>query len=361
VGDRTREKTGKDEERKPNYMQTTQRIHALLQLGELLRKEDEYRHAIMHRSSIHNPWFTLENQERAIEAIAEQFLAEAPLNEWLSRYEIPVENEAQTIGLVMAGNLPLVGFHDLLCVFAAGHKAKIKLSDKDPYLLPYLLKLLEKIDPATAAYFEIVERLKDIDAVIATGSNNSARYFEAYFDKYPHIIRKNRNGVAVLTGTENADDLHELGYDVFRYFGLGCRNVAKLYLPQGYNFHPLLEALHEYRDIILHQKYKNNFDYNFALYILNRVHYEANGCILMTENPSLHSRIAGLHYEYYSDLSWLEAELERRSEEIQCVIAQPGLLKTKTFAFGQSQHPALWDYPDGVDTLAFLLQLKQTA
>lgn len=338
-------------------MELSARINALLKLGEHLRAEDEYLMAVMHRSSFHNPWFTIENQEQAIAAIAQRFLAKAPLREWTSKYDIPLENQPQTIGLVMAGNLPLVGFYDVLCVFVAGHKAKIKLSDKDPYLLPYLLKLLSNIDPATANYFELIERMRDVDAVIATGSNNSARYFEAYFGKYPHIIRKNRNGVAVLTGTESADELHKLGHDIFRYFGLGCRNVAKLYLPRGYNFHPLLEALHEYRDIILHQKYKNNFDYNFALYILNKVQYQANGCILMIEEPSLQSRIAALHYEYYDDISQLELELERRAEEIQCIIAQPGIISAKTFPFGKSQQPELWDYPDGVDSMAFLLQL----
>ncbi len=339
-------------------MQLSQRLNALIQLGEHLRGEDDYLKAVIHRTSYHNPWFTAENQERAIAAIAEQFLATAALEEWLSRYSIPNETAIKTVGLVMAGNLPLVGFHDVLCVFVAGHKAKIKLSEKDPYLLPYLLKLLEKIDPATTAYFEITERLLDMDAVIATGSNNSARYFESYFSKYPNIIRKNRNGVAVLTGTESKDDLHELGHDVFRYFGLGCRNVAKLYLPKGYDFIPLLEALHEYRDIILHQKYKNNFDYNFALYILNKVQYQANGCILMIEEASLHSRIASLHYEYYDSLETVEHELERHAEAIQCIIAQPNVLKTKTFPFGKSQEPALWDYPDGVDSMAFLLSLN---
>jgi hypothetical protein len=161
-----------------------------------------------------------------------------------------------------------------------------------------------------------------------------------------------------LTGNESRDELHELGHDVFRYFGLGCRNVAKLYLPKGYDFIPLLEALHEYRDIILHQKYKNNFDYNFALYILNKVQYQANGCILMIEEPSLHSRIASLHYEFYDSLEAVEVELERHAEAIQCIIAQPNVLKAKTFPFGKSQEPALWDYPDGVDSMAFLLSLN---
>lgn len=339
-------------------MQLTQRINALVQLGRELQTEDEYLKAIIHRTAYHNPWFTIENQEKAIAAIARQFLTAAALQEWLSFYVIPEEVSIKNVGLVMAGNLPLVGFHDVLCVFVAGHRSKIKLSEKDPYLLPYLLKLLAKIEPATADYFEITDKLLEMDAVIATGSNNSARYFEAYFGKYPHIIRKNRNGVAVLTGRESPDELHELGHDVFRYFGLGCRNVSKLYLPRGYDFKPLLEALHEYRDIILHPKYKNNFDYNFALFILNKVKYEANGCILMVEDSSLQSRIAAMHYEFYDTIEALELELERRSEEIQCIIATPGLLKTKTFPFGKSQEPALWDYPDGEDSMAFLLNLS---
>lgn len=339
-------------------MKLSQRIQTLVQLGKQLLGEDEYLQAIIHRTAYHNPWFTSENQERALKAIAVQFLSEVPLQDWLSRYNVPEETSPKTVGLVMAGNLPLVGFHDVLCVFVAGHKCKIKLSEKDPYLLPYLLKLLAKIDPAAEAYFEIVERLQEMDAVIATGSNNSARYFEAYFGKYPHIIRKNRNGIAVLSGTESSEDLHELGHDIFRYFGLGCRNVSKLYLPRGYDFIPLLEALHEYRDIILHNKYKNNFDYNYALYILNKVQYQGNGCILMIEDASLSSRIATLHYQYYDSLEEVERELEQRADEIQCVIAQPQLLNVPTFPFGKSQEPALWDYPDGVDTMDFLLQLN---
>lgn len=344
-------------ERTRTKMKLSQRIQALIQLGKHLRGQDDELQAIIQRTAYHNPWFTTENQERAIQAIAEQFLSETTLQEWLSRYNIPEETTPKTVGLVMAGNLPLVGFHDVLCVFVAGHKCKIKLSEKDPYLLPYLLKVLAQIDPATEAYFEWAERLKEIDAVIATGSNNSARYFEAYFGKYPHIIRKNRNGIAVLSGTESPEDLHELGHDIFRYFGMGCRNVSKLYLPRGYDFIPLLEALHEYRDIILHDKYKNNFDYNFALYILNKVKYQGNGCILMIEEASLSSRIAALHYEYYDSLEEIGKELERRAEEIQCIIAQPDLLNTKTFPFGKSQEPALWDYPDGVDSMGFLLDL----
>jgi hypothetical protein len=338
-------------------MTLQERIDVLARLGDHLCGEDEYLAALMHRTAYNNPWFTIENQQKAVEAVAKQYLDWNKLEEWLASYDIPEDHPVKAVGLVLAGNIPLVGFHDVLCVFAAGHRAMIKLSDKDQYLLPYLLKLLGQFDERAAGYFEIVERLQDFDAVIATGSNNSARYFEAYFGKYPHIIRRNRNGIAVLTGEENEEELKELGEDIFQYFGLGCRNVAKLYVPEGYDFEPLLKALHEYRDIVLHNKYKNNFDYNFAVHVLNKTTYKNNGCIILSENPSLQSRIGELHYETYHDQASLEKEVEARREEIQCIVAREDALKAKTFSFGNAQKPALWDYADGVDTMEFLLSL----
>lgn len=334
-----------------------ERIVVLKALGEYLRKRDERLQAVMAKSLYHNAWFTLENQEKAIRAIESAFLDEHKLLQWLSRYEIVDGNSPKTVGLVLAGNLPLVGFHDVLCVFAAGHKALIKYSDKDQYLLPHLLDVLGELDDRTKSYFEKAERLHGFDAVIATGSNNSARYFEAYFGKYPHIIRKNRNAVAVLTGRESREDLLALGLDVFTYFGLGCRNVSKLYLPRGYDFDPFLEALHEYREIVLHDKYKHNFDYNYALYIINRVAYKANGCILLIEDPRIPSRIAELHYEYYDTLDQVKMDLDLRQEEIQCVVGSPDLLNFPVVPFGKGQEPELWEYADGVDAMQFLLTL----
>ena len=337
-------------------MNLQDRINAVLQLGEHLKGKDEYLEAVMHRTQYNNAWFTIENQKRAVAAIAEYFLSEVPLQQWLDKYDVPAENEPKTVGLVMAGNIPLVGFHDWLCVFLAGHKTKIKLSEKDAFLMPYLFKLLGDFDERTKPYIEIVPKLEGFDAVIATGSNNSARYFEAYFGKFPHIIRRNRNGIAVLTGEESEQELLALGNDVFDYFGLGCRNVSKLYVPQNYDFTPLMEALHEYRKIVMHSKYKNNFDYNYALYVLNRATYKANGCIILREAPSLQSRIATLHYEFYPDVENLTSEIQSRAEEIQCVVSKPNVLTAlSTFDFGKAQQPALNDYADGVDTMAFLL------
>lgn len=341
-----------------DLMNLAERKAALVRLGEHLRGEDEYLRAVMHRTEFNNAWFTMENQERAVQAIAEHYLDADKLEEWLGRYEIPnVTPDPKVVGLVLAGNIPLVGFHDLLCVFAAGHRARIKLSEKDRFLLPYLLQLLERFDERTASYFMLTEKLTDLDAVIATGSNNSARYFEAYFGKYPHIIRRNRNAVAVLTGEETPEELHALGKDIFSYFGLGCRNVAKVYVPRGYDMNVLLEALHEFRDIILHEKYRHNFDYNYALNVMNKAPYLANGCIILTEKSAPQSRIAGLHYEYYDELPAVEQDIAAREEEIQCVAAREGVLNTDTLPFGKAQAPELWDYADGVDTMAFLLAL----
>lgn len=333
------------------------RIQLLIRLGQHLSTTDELLDAHIHRTSFHNGWFTKENQKQALEAIRTRFLEETALRNWVNTYNWKEPSSPQTVGIVMAGNIPLVGFHDLLCVFISGHRAVIKLSERDPYVIPYLLQLICKWEARATAYFQFVERLKDYDAVIATGSNNTARYFEAYFSKVPHIIRRNRHGVAVLNGQESADELHALGKDVFRYFGLGCRNVAKLYVPKGYEFDPLLEALHRYNQIINHPKYKNNFDYNYSLLVLNKEPFLVNGCIMLLERPEIQSRIAQLHYSYYKDASSLGAELQAQRDAIQLVVSQNGLPDVPTRAFGAAQEPSLQDYADGVDTLQFLLKL----
>jgi hypothetical protein len=339
-------------------MNLKERIDVLIALGEYLTERDEQLQALVSTSYQQNQWFTEENIYKAITAIKEKFLQKNLIENWLSRYDISENSDKKTVGLVLAGNIPLVGFYDMMCVFLAGHKSKIKLSEKDKILLPHFIKVMENNNPEVANYFEIVERLDNFDAVIATGSNNSARYFEAYFGQFPNIIRKNRNAVAILSGAETPDQLRALGNDVFQYFGLGCRNVSKLYLPQGFDFKPLLEAFHEYNEIVLHNKYKNNFDYNYTLLIMNKIKYEANGCILMTENTSLQSRIAQLHYEYYSSLSDLKEKIIQRMDEIQCVVSETNVSGLDTIPFGKAQSPGLSDYADGVDVMDFLIKLK---
>lgn len=340
-------------------MRIAERIDLMAKLGEhLLEDKDEFLHALMSRTEFNNQWFTLENQNLAIKAIAEQFLQREYLQEWVNHYSGIEPKSPKKVGLVLAGNIPMVGFHDILSVFMAGHKACVKLSSKDAFIMPYLFKILGEWDERAIPYFKVQQKLDGFDAVIATGSNNSSRYFEAYFGKYPHIIRKNRNAVAVLTGEEDQDELHQLGKDVFRYFGLGCRNVAKLYVPTDYDFDPLLTALHEYRSVVLHTKYKNNFDYNYAMLMLNKEQFKANGCILLREDPETSSRIANLNYEYYQVLEQVPGMLHEKEEQIQCVVAKDGVLETPTLPFGTAQSPGLMDYADGVDTMKFLTELS---
>ncbi|TXB60079.1 acyl-CoA reductase [Phaeodactylibacter luteus] len=338
-------------------MTLKERIDVLARLGSHLLQEDDYLEAVMKRTEYNNGWFTVAQQQASISAIARQFLDRAALEAWASPYELEPATP-QTVGIVMAGNIPLVGFHDWLSVFVAGHRAVVKLSEKDQFLFPYLMKVLQQLDSRTAGYVKLANRLEGFDAVIATGSNNAARYFEAYFGKYPHIIRRNRNAAAVLSGSETPEELNALGQDVFQYYGLGCRNVSKVYVPKGYDFGPLLQALHNYREVVLNTKYKNNFDYNYALHLLNNEPFRANGCIMLLENPQLHSRIACLHYEYFETIDEVEKDLQARKGELQCVVARPGLLQRPAFAFGKAQQPSLTDYPDDVNLLEFLAQLS---
>lgn len=338
-------------------MKRAERIEALVQLGQYISTYGEHLQAYVGRTEFNNKWFTKENQKQSLLAIASQFLDKDKLGKWISAYNIPMENKAKTVGLVLAGNIPLVGFHDVLTVFVSGHKCLIKLSDKDRFLLPHLLNKLKEFAPASEAYFEVTERMTDLDAVIATGSNNSARYFEAYFGKYPNIIRKNRHAVAVLDGKETEEELRALGQDIFSYFGLGCRNVSKLYLPKDYDFNLLMETLHEFNHLIHNSKYKNNFDYNIALFQLNRVPLVNNGSIILVENEAMTSRIATMHYEFYEDVKEVEKALLKRTDELQLVASNldfPGLNVKK---FGEAQQPSLNDYADGVDSLAFLTKL----
>ncbi len=334
-----------------------ERIALLAKLGDELKSEGEALSTCIQQSYLHNRWFTPDNSRLAIQAICDAYLQAEKLESWLADYPVQDQPSPLRVGLVMAGNIPLVGFHDLLCVFATGLVSVIKLSEKDKHLLPFLIGRLCELDGRAKAYFQQLDRLADYDAVIATGSNNSARYFKQYFGKHPHIIRRNRNGVAVLTGEEQAADLETLGIDIFRYFGLGCRNVSKLYVPQDYDFTLFLEATYAFKEVVLHDKYKNNFDYNYTLYILNKVAHLSNGCILLVEDEQLASRIASLHFEYYEDELDLVAKLKRDEANIQCVIAGRPIGKLAVKAFGEAQQPKLHDYADGVDTLQFLTQL----
>lgn len=331
-------------------------IQIFTELGKQLADPDDTLQQLIQSESNHNAWFTSESVKQAVTA-AGQSLTEDHLERWLSAYTL-TEHIPKKIGLILAGNIPLVGFHDVLCVLVSGNMALIKASAQDARLIKYVLQLLVNIEPEMAGRYQFVERLEGFDAIIATGSNNTSRYFEYYFGKVPNIIRKNRNSVAVLTGQETTEQLHLLGKDVFDYYGLGCRNVSKLLVPKGYDFIPLFEAIESYYNVGNHHKYHNNYDYNKAIYLVNRDKHLDNGFLLIKEDQRLASPLAVLFYEEYEDLAAAQTWLTEQSENIQCIVSVASLqVNNRVVGFGESQQPALWDYADGIDTLQFLSNL----
>ena len=311
---------------------------------------------ILSRAEAKNGWFTSENLEFALQQWAQE-LTEEKIAQWLHSYQFPSRTNAKTIAVIMAGNIPLVGFHDFLCVLLSGNKVLAKLSSNDNLILPFLSKILLEQNPELKAYINFTEeKLENFDAVIATGSNNTSRYFEYYFGKYPNIIRKNRNSVAVLTGNETHEELALLGQDIFRYFGLGCRNVSKLFVPEGYNFDAFYTSIFEFQDIINQNKYANNYDYNKAVYLMSNMNILDNGFLILKEDESFASPIACLFFEHYKDQSSLKEKLQLQEENIQCIVSN-GWFEDE-IPFGKTQIPALMDYADSVDTLQFLLNLE---
>ena len=333
----------------------TQLINVFSELGLQLNKPNEQLLAIINDEKHYNAWFTPESVYKAITAIG-RMLNKDDLTTWLTNYKIDANKPAKRIGLILAGNVPLVGFHDVLCVLVTGNHALIKASSQDARLIKHVLQMLTAIEPAFSDQFSFVERLADFDAVIATGSNNTSRYFDYYFGKVPNIIRKNRNSLALLTGDETAQQLFALGDDIFDYYGLGCRNVSKLMVPKGYIFNFFFESIEVYQPIINHHKYNNNYDYNKSIFLVNSDKHFDNGFLLLKEDTKLASPLAVLYYEYYDDLQSAQETLEAESDKIQCIVsAAPLQVKNQVVDFGRSQQPALWDYADGVDTMAFLI------
>ena len=331
-----------------------QNINNLVRLGELLSKTEQF-NDIFDKAEQQNSWFTRANVIFAFKSWSEA-LSKSNVQQWLSQYQIPQTTSPKKILIIMAGNLPLVGFHDLLCVLVAGHKAIVKLSSDDRVLLPYLITQIRTFAPEWAEAVAFTDdKVTEYDAVIATGSDNTARYFEYYFGKKPHIIRKNRHSVAVLTGEETPEELQDLGKDIFLYYGLGCRSVSKLFVPQGYDFDLLFQAIYPYKDIIEEQKYANNYDYNKAVYLMSLYKLLENGFLLLKEDEHYGSPIATLFYEYYTNKEALKKKLATDREKIQCVVGHNFI--DGEIPFGQTQTPKLWDYADGVNTLTFLLNL----
>ncbi|MBK9175403.1 MAG: acyl-CoA reductase [Flavobacteriales bacterium] len=344
---------------------------ALAKLGEVMRSlgagapwpghgiglaESEYATLddSIRRARQHNGWSTEEEVRHAFRAWGEALEADS-IAQWTDGYPALLEPRQQprTVGLILAGNVPLVGLHDVISVWLSGHNARIKCSSQEPDLIPALVRVLDHFLPGTGARFVFVQdRLGEVEAVVATGSNNTARHFEHYFRHLPRIVRKNRVSVAVLTGQETEEELAALGDDVFRYFGLGCRNVSKLLLPRDFDVDRVFKAFFPWKDIIHHNKYANNYDYTRALWLLDRVPFLENGFLLLKEDAALASPVTALFYERYDDIREADAFIAEHRDRIQCVVG-----REQEVGFGRAQHPALWDYADGTDTMSFLLEM----
>lgn len=333
-------------------MNTHVRINAFSLLGQTLKNiNDTEFQSLTEQVARENPWFTKENVRMGMDGII-KLLQKERLEQWVSSYNL--RDQSKKVALVLAGNIPLVGFHDLLSVLISGNKALIKPSSKDSVLLKYIIQTLGDIEPSFRDKVELAEQLKNFDAVIATGSDNSARYFDYYFGKYPHIIRKNRTSVAILTGNESEAELATLGIDVFSYFGLGCRNISKLLVPAGYSFNKLYPTWEVYQPIIHHHKYCNNYDYQKSIMLVNQIPFLDNGFVMLHESVKMVSPISVVYYEQYKDEGDLSEKLIANQDKIQCIV---GDHDRATVPFGKAQYPELWDYADGVDTLKFLTSL----
>jgi len=328
-------------------MKLQQRIDLLVQLGDHMRSGEPAWMEAKELASYRNGWFLPEFVDRAASAVADNLLDRSELERAALDLNIPDERALPlTVGIVMAGNIPMVGFHDLLCAWLSGHRQIIKTSTRDNVLIPHLVDMMKAWEPEVGDWIESREQLKGCDAYIATGSNNTARYFEKYFARFPHIIRRNRTSIAILDGTETGEELAALADDIQTYFGLGCRNVTQVFVPENYDFIPLVDALKRYGHLMDSHKYKNNVDYNLALHILNNKFYMSSGEIILVEDASPFSPIGQLNYQFYKTRQ--EALDGIDPEILQCLVGKGAL------PFGQAQRPGLRDYADGVDTLAFL-------
>lgn len=346
-------------------MHIEKRINAFQELGIVLSKtlKGQNKHfknlldeAII-QAEIKNRWFIKPFTIHMLQAVANA-LDGKNLQTWISAYPALNSSKAiKNIGVVLAGNIPLVGFHDMLCVLMSGNNFIGKLSTKDEVLLQVVVAILCDIEPEFRKKIIITEEnLKNFDAIIATGSNNTSRYFEHYFGKYPNIIRRNRNSLAILSGNETKEELENLADDIFLYYGLGCRNVAKIFVPHNYNFQPLFDALEKYRFVIDNHKYANNYHYYKSIYLMNNEPFSDNGFVLLKPDSTIHSPIANIFYEYYKNTANIEQYIMHESNNIQC-IATNKAFSFNTVNFGDTQHPQLWDYSDNIDTFAFLLNL----
>lgn len=345
-------------------MTLKQRQQAFVQLGLFIERHFSGEHTpkearfhedltkLIDISFSYNGWFTAPEIERALQGLA-LMLEEQSLSDFALQVREPAVSK--NVAVIMAGNIPAVGFHDMLCVLLSGHRILIKVSSDDPALIPFLAGMLIYYEPGFAEAINFSEaRMKDFDAVIATGSNNSARHFEYYFGKYPHIIRKNRTSVAILNGKETPEQLQELGKDIFYYFGLGCRNVSKIYVPEHYDFTPLFEALFPFGYVSDNKKYFNNHEYHRAIYLLEQIPFLDNNFLMLREHADLHAPTSVLYHESYANERELVEKIKSLEENLQCTVSNFEISGLHTIGFGKTQQPTVFDFADNVNTIDFL-------
>ena len=350
-------------------MNLKERIDSFVTLGDFLSQlfldkpkifkgEVEEFKKVINKSEQLNPWFTKENILFSLKIISSQ-LTRDHIESWINPYKIENSLNVSKVAIIMAGNIPLVGFHDLLSVLISGNKAVVKLSSNDTIIIPFLLEKLVKINPDFSGKYECVDDLRgrDFDAVIATGSDNSSKYFEYYFGDIHRIIRKNRTSIAIITGEESEEDVLQLANDIFLYFGLGCRSVSKLFIPEGYNTDRIFNGLYSFNHLMNNVKYANNYEYNKAVLLIDNQDFLDNGFLLMKEDHSFHSPVSMVYYQYYNDIDVLKQDILEHEDNLQCIVSKDPLLDRMHVNFGMSQSPKLWHYSDNIDTIKFLLDI----
>ncbi|PLX06103.1 MAG: acyl-CoA reductase [Marinilabiliales bacterium] len=342
-------------------MSLSKRIRILAETGIILESvsqgNDIENFPGFSKIEAHNPWFTTKNVQYALHEWS-LLLTVDNLTNWISDYKINDDyTNKKKLGIIMAGNIPLVGMHDFICAYIVGVDMRIKLSSKDSVLMKWYIELIKEKDPDFLTKIQVFENnISDFNVVIATGSNNSNRYFNEYFKKYPKILRHNRSSIAVLDGNESNKDLENLADDIFMYFGLGCRNVSHLFVPEGYKFDNLAKAFEKYADIINNNKYANNFNYQYTLIAMNRVLHINMNIALLIKSPSIHSPVSIINYQNYKDKSEVNNIISTNKSNIQCIVSNDSEI-LNSINFGTTQKPSLSDYADNVDTLKFLLNL----
>lgn len=336
-----------------------ERIDVLVELGHYLQLKDERLHAYLHRTAHKNKWFSVEYQEFAIDAICQQFLNRDLLEKWVEKNQIINNQQPQKMAIIPSDSTPLSGFHDLLCTFITGNISVFKLSEKDLFTLPFLVKKMDEIKSGTAAYFSFPETLpiREINGILATGNEGIIKQFNLYFKNKKRLLRLQKNSIGIIQGDETKEDFRKLAIDVLTYFGMGSRNISKIYVPENYDFDLFLQVFHEFKDIIKNSVFKNNYDYQITVLILNRIKHWNNGSIILAEKEAIASPVSVLNFETYKDSNNLYSKIKEAAFNLENIISNTALKEIHSTPYGKSLIPALDDYENNLDIIKFLQKI----